>query len=424
MILVIFIAPSLTLAQAKAPLSSRVEELLKQKNEKEAREAAIIEKIGKDAFIEKLEEQRRGEIEKLKKKRLETAIRKRFAPKTPFLNFRPLEDMLTWSSSLRYAKDSFEEKSDTVTKDLKSSHLYLKNTFSYSWTQKILVKYENNLTVNQSTKNEKRIVSGANVNPDPDIGNSKFGDHIFEINLRDKREIFYNYDLDYFFRLVYPFGEATRSYAYGPGTESESADTTASHKGNLKSAFAIQPRIGFDYFSGIERNRYNIGASAGYAMKGRYTVNKGTGFWSSNPNGLIIKTKRYADFDLWLKFQKRPKALKKFFYGGGLEAYYSLKQEERFLTIGNDGFTWDQTDKIQPFFKLNTDFWVKYMIKEMEHIEAGLKIFIPYTTTVKRQVIDEGADSGGNRVFTNTQSTFKTKHSLPLELRVGYTKSF
>ena len=424
MILAIFIAPSLCLAQDNAPLSTRVEELLKRKNAKKAREAAIVEKIGKDAIVEKLEEERRGKIEKLKKSKLDTAIRKRFSPKTPFLNFRPLEDMLTWSSSLALAIDSYEERSDTVTKDLKSSHLYLKNTFAYSWSQNILIKYENVLTVSQSTKNDRRVVSGAKVNPDPDIGSSKFGDHIFEINMREKREIFYNYDLDYFFRLIYPFGDASRSYAFGPGGESESADTTASQKGNLKSSFAIQPRIGFDYFTGLERSRYNIGGSAGFAMKGRYTVNKGTGFWSSTPSGLIVTTESYADFDLWLRFQKRPEALKKYFYGVGLNAYYSLTQEESFLTTASDGFSWDQTDKIQPFLKLNTDFWMKYMIKEMEHIEVGLKIFIPYTTTVKRQILDQGADSGGNRVFTNTQSTFKTKHSLPFELRVGYTKSF
>jgi hypothetical protein len=424
MILVIFIVPSLALAQGKKPLSSRIEDLLNKKNAKKAREAAFIEKIGQDAFIDKLEEDRRAQISELKKKELETIFRKRFAPKTPFLNFRPLQSMLTWSSSMHFAKDSFEEKSDTVTKDLKSNHLYLKNIFSYSWSKKLLIKYENLLSINQTTKNGKRVVSGVKVNPDPDIGSSKFGDHIFEINYRQKREIFYNYDLDYFFKLVYPFGEATRSYAFGPGEESEAAETVASQKGNLKSAFAVQPRIGFDYFSGKKRSRYNIGGSAGYAMKGSYVRNKGTGFWSASPTGLTIKTDGHADVDLWLRFQKRPKVLKKYFFGVGINAYYSFTQKENLITTGADGLSWDQKDKIQPFLKLDTDFWVKYMIKKMEHIEVGLKIFIPYTTKVKRVIIDEGADLGGNRVFTNTQSTIKTKHALPFELRVGYTKSF
>lgn len=424
MILAIFLSPSLAFSQANAPLSSRVEELLNKKNAKKAREAALIEKIGKDALIEKLEEERRARTSQLKKTKLETAIRKRFVPKTPFLNFRPLESMLTWSSSLHFAKNSIEEKSDTVTKDLKSTHLFLKNKFAYSWSKKLLIKYENVLTINQTLSNEKRVVGGAKVTPDPDIGSSKFGDHTFEINYRQKREIFYNYDLDYFFRIVYPFGEATRSYAFGPGGESEGADTVASQKGNLKSAFAVQPRIGFDYFSGKKRSRYNIGASAGYAIKGSYVRNKGTGFWSASPSGLIIKTSSYADFDLWLRFQKRPKVLKKYFVGAGLNAYYSLTQVENLITTGANGLSWDQKDKIQPFLKLNTDFWLKYMIKNMEHVEIGLKVYIPYTSKIKREIIKEGADGGGNRVFTNTQSVFKTKYSLPLELRVGYTKSF
>lgn len=424
MILALFCAPGLIQAQSNAPLSSQVEELLKHKREKKEREQAIVDKIGKDAFIEKLQEEQRAKIEQLKKEKLSQAIKKRFAPKSPFLNFRPLESMLTWTSTLSYSKDSFEEKSNTVTKDLSSNHLLLTNRFEYSWSKKILLRYENFLTVNQSTKNTKRLVNGAEVNADPEIGSSKFGDHIFEVNYRHKREIFYNYDLDYFFKLVYPFGEATRSYAFGPGGENEASSTTASQKGNLKSAFSFQPRVGLDYFSGVERSRYNIGGSLGYAMKGKYVRNKGTGFWSTSASGLIVKTESYLDFDLWLRYQKRPTVLKKVFYGLGVNAYYSLTQEEKILTTGSDGLSYDQKNKLQPFLKINGDFWLKYMLKEMEHIEVGLKIFAPYTTEVKSEILDEGADSGGNRVINNSQVSLKTKHSLPYELRVGYTKSF
>jgi hypothetical protein len=424
MILAIFVAPSLGLAQTSPSLSSRVEDLLKKKQAKQAQESATIEKIGKDDAIERLEEERRTRIEDLKNKKLTQAFKTRFAPKSPFLNFRPLVNMLTWTSSFHFAKDSYKESSDSIAKESNSSHLYLKNKFEYSWSKKLLIKYQNLLTINQTIKNEKRTVSGVQVTPDPDIGASSFGDHIFELSYRQRREVFYNYDLDYFLKLVYPFGGATRSYAFGSGGENEATDTTASSKGNLKSPFTVKPRVGIDYFSGKKRNRYNLGGSVGYAFKGNYVRNKGTGFWSASPSGLIIKTSSYADFDFWLRYQKRPLVLKRYFFGIGLKAYYSTLQKENLLTIGSDGLGWDQTDKLQPFLKLNGDFWVKYMIKDMEHIEVGLKIFIPYTTKVKRQIIDEGADGGGNRVFTNTQSTFKTKHGLPLEFRFGYSKSF
>lgn len=423
-ILAILLVPVLALAQTKKPLSSQVEELLRRKQQKEAFEKATIEKIGKDAVYEALENERQRNIDVLRKKIITKEVRYRFKPKTPFLNFRPLEDMTLWKSTVGYSFDSYKTNDGTIKKDFKESQLHIENQFHYSWTKKILLKYTNTYNVFQTTKNEKREVSGAIITPDPDITNGKFGDHIFEFNYRSRREIFYGYDLDYIFRVVWPFGEASRAYAFGTGGESKTSTTTASQDGNLKSPFGAKPVFGIDYFSGQERSRFNIGGTIGYALSGRYNVNKGTGFWSSSPNGLIVKTKRYADVNLWFNYQKRPPILKKTFYGGGINAYFTTDQEETILTSGADGLSWFQKNKTQGYFKIQTKFWMKYMLKDWEHIEGGLIAHIPYSYKIKKEIIDEGADGGGNRTFFNIQETEKVKSRMPIELYFSYSLSF
>ncbi|MBK25365.1 MAG: hypothetical protein CME70_15325 [Halobacteriovorax sp.] len=423
-ILAILILPVFTQAQVKKPLSSKVEELLKAKQEQRAREEATVEKIGKDAVFEALENERQRKIRILKEKKISKAVKSRFSPKTPFLNYRPPADMFLWRATLSYGRDSYETNTGSIKKELNESSLKAENQIHYSWTKKTLFKYTNTFHVFQTTQNDLRQVNGATVTPDPDITNGKFGDHLFEYNYRSKREIFYGYDLDYFIKLAWPFGEASRAYAFGTGAESTTSTTTASQDGNLKSSFGAQPHIGIDYFSGKERSRYNIGASVAYAMKGRYIRNKGTGFWSSNPTGLIVKTSEYTSANIWFNYQKRPDILKRTFYGFGANAFFTTDQEERILTTGADGLSWDQTDKIQGYFKFKLKGWVKYMLKNYEHIESGLIAHVPYSYKIKREVLDESADTGGNRVVVNNQTTEKVKGRMPIEIYFTYAYSF
>ncbi len=423
-ILAILVFPVLSHGQVKKPLSTKVQEVLRAKEKQRAQEKAAVQKIGKDAVFEALENERQRKIKLLKEKQITKAVKSRYRPKTPFLNYRPPADIFFWKATLKYGRDSYETDTGSIKKEFNESSLNAQNEFQYSWTKKSLFKYTNTYHFFQTTQNDSRKVNGATVTQDPELTNGKFGDHLFEFNYRSKREIFYGYDLDYFIKLTWPFGEATRAYAFGTGAESTSSTTTASQDGNLKSSFGAQPHLGIDFFSGKERSRYNIGASVAYATKGRFIRNKGTGFWSPSPTGLIVKTKGYISSNIWLNYQRRPDILKRTFFGIGANAFFTTDQEERILTTGADGLSWDQRDRIQGYFKFKLKGWLKYMLKENEHIESGLIAHVPYSYKIKRQVLDESADIGGNRVVVNNQTTEKVKGRMPIEIYFSYAYSF
>lgn len=432
-ILLILMVPSLLVAQTKKPLSQKVEELLKAKKEKREREEAIVNKIGKDAVTEALENERQKNIKILKEKTLKKAVETRFVPKSPFLNYRPLPDNWFWKSTLSFSFDSYETVNSIKTeessgflieKELGENHLRLSNEFQYSWTKKLLLKYTNTYHVFQTTSNDKHIVDRATVANNPDITNSRFGDHIFEANYRARREIFYGYDLDYIFRIVYPFGEALRAFAYPETTNSYTTSTKASQDGNFKSPFAAKAVFGIDYFSGKERSRYRYGGNIGYAAKGKYTINKGTGFFSTTPSGLFVDTESYVDTNFWFEYQLRPKVLKKTYYGYGVYGYFSFDRNEKVVTTGADGFSWIQFNTVKSHLKLNTRVWMKYQIKDHEHWEFSLGARIPLKQKINRRIIDEGADGFGNRQFFPITESEEISGRMPIELSVSYGLGF